>query len=296
MKPEKRSLFASHPLAIALTVAVILFLVGGVIVLRRSGRAPNPETTSWGVSGAALPTQDTGLSSFTDASASDFTNTPTDILRFTVPSNTIGSAQPTTQEQTFESYLSGLFGNTAYTSEGRSGVPAGVLEAYFYLPQGSTGVAVKADTPAQTALRAYGNAAGSIILGFESSHPGMIDVLTAQSRDRQDAKNAAALKELAADLADIGTTLEKIEGVPVEAQEAHRALAAGYKEIGAKLALVADIQPDKDYIASINAYNTAADAFMRRFLDVATLFSLSGVKFSAGEGGSAFSFPGGGGL
>lgn len=296
MSPDKHSLFRSHPLAIALTVAVVLFLVGSFIVLRRSERAPSPQTTTWGVSGAALPTTHADVSSFAEGSKTDFTNTPTDILRFTVPAESTANTSGTAPAQSFESFLSGLFGNTARASAAGGGLTAETLEAYFYLPQGAVGATRHTETPAQVMLHAYGNAAGAIIVGFESSHPDMLDVLTAQAENREDPRSAAALKDLADDLAGIGVALKALKNIPEEAMSMHAALAAGYQEIGAKLAAVAEIGSDEAYLASINEYNASADAFTRRFLDMATLFSISGVSFSSTEGGSAFTFPGGGGL
>lgn len=296
MSPDKPSFFSSHTLAIALAVAVILFLIGGFVVLRRSGRTPSPETTTWGVSGAALPNSNTGIPSFAEAGKTDFTNTPIEILRFTAPAESAAGTQGSAPPQTFESFLSGLFGNTTRASAAGGGLTAETLQAYFYLPEGTVSTTQRSETPVQAALHTYGNAVGAIIVGFESSHPDMLNILTAQAENREDPKSAAALKDLADDLAGIGAALEEITDIPEDAASIHAALAAGYQEIGAKLAAVAEIGSDEAYLASINAYNTSADAFTRRFLEMATLFSISGVSFSSTEGGSAFTLPSGGGF
>lgn len=298
MSPEKRPFLSSHPLAIALTVACILVLIGGFIVVQRSGRSASPEATSWTVNSGAFSTTDAEVSSSAEVGASDFTNVSTDILRFPIP-NAITIAEnagATSSEKGFGSFIAGLLGGAIAAPAQAGGVSLETLEAYFYLPRGTVNATRATETPTEAALRAYGNGAGAIILGFEASHPDMMDILTAQAENREDEKNARALKELANDLAGIGTALEALENVPEEAAGAHTALAAAYQEVGAKLAVVAEIGSDETYLASIKAYNAAADTFTRRFIDLATIFSVSGVSFSSTEGGSAFVLPGGGGL
>lgn len=298
MPPSDRHkpLLSSHPLAIALTFTVVLFLLGSTILARRTG-TPAPETQPGGWANGSVTL--TNPTSFSPVYMPDAAVTPTSATD-TPPFYTYAQVTTTTtgkepESFDFNAFVRQLTDTSAALLSGRTSGGAGtdpeIQTVYSFIPQGliSTSSA-KTRTPGQEALFRYGNAAGSIIKGFEAAHPDIVAVLSAQATDRTNALKAQALRDVGYAFRKVGENLMAMRDVPASALEAHAALAKGYVAIGGKLALVADAVPDKEFLAAITAYNAVADGFTRDYIALATVFSVSGVSFSSGDAGSAFTF------
>ncbi len=293
-------LLESHPIAIAITVVVLLFLIGGFVIMRRAGREPQQGSVTWNTEGGPLQNPTALPSSYENGTMpTPLSGTAPDTVQLPAASSS-PAAPASASDAGFESFLTGLLGSPAPATpalpETRAFSPE-TLSAFFYIPQGLIGTSrEKPRTPAQEALHTYGNAAGALIKQFEASHTDMVATLSSFTLDRTSASGAAGMKALAAELGAIGSDMLKLEGVPEEARAAHEALARKYEEIGKKLALIADTTEDKDYLAAIETYNAAADEFTRSYSAIMAVFSLAGVTFGAHEGGSAFVFTGAGGF
>lgn len=169
-----------------------------------------------------------------------------------------------------------------------------IREAFAMVPQlntsSATAVPAQQRTPVQEAIYAYGNAVGSIIKAYESEHPNALGIVSDQSKDRTNPGKALALKALAADIADIGSDILTVPEVPKSVASDHERLAQSYREAGTLLAKVADARDDAAVVAAITAYTKAVNTLTERYGSLATYFSLAGVRFSAQDGGSVFSF------
>ncbi len=289
-------MLASHPLAIAITAVVILFLIGGFFVLRRSGRASAPQSLVWGTDSVVLqnptavaPSYGTG-----DVSEPFVPQEANTILRF-FPT-TASAPTPNPPPTNFASFLDDLAAD-------RSDIPydttfdSQILSSYAYIPQGLLNISTqKPRTPEQEALHTYGNAAGTINKDLEANHTDMTDVLDAFFADRESPERIASLKQLAAETAQMGTGLLAIADVPETARSAHAQFAASYQELGEKLALMGETTTDKELLDALDVYNEATVSFSRSFMGLVSTFSLSGVTFSNYEPGSTFTFPGGAGF
>jgi len=170
--------------------------------------------------------------------------------------------------------------------------------AYSFIPQGliSTSIPVARRSVAQQALYDYGNELGSDIMSYEDTHFDSAVVLTNQVQDRQNPQKAQAVRDIGTSLIALGQKAADIERVPSSAASLNADLAKSYKDMGAKLAKIPDAQRDADYLAAITDYNAAVNTFITQYVSLATLFSVSGVKFTTGEGGSVFMFSGGSAL
>jgi hypothetical protein len=288
-----------HHLYTAVCTLIGVIVVGGaIIVVRHSPATPNSALIAWGGSGATLlnPSSYAPGNPVLEATGASLGGENPSIS-YIPPSANPGDEAPDASD--LDALIAIL--STAGTGAG-STVPAsisgGTSLAYSFIPSGliSTSSPTRSRTAAQQALYDYGNEVGGDILSYDDAHMGDAITLTDQGQDRQNPQKAQAVRDVGAALSAFGRKLASMEGVPASVASLHADLAAGYKDMGAKLALIPDAQRDEDFIKAVIAYNASVETFTKQFVALATFFSLSGVKFGQGDGGSAFTFSGGGAL
>jgi len=216
-------------------------------------------------------------------------------LATTAPST--GNTSQTTQSDSFDyaALLARISGqsNTSGTQASATSSSTLIAQAYQFIPQGFVAVAQpsqKPQTAAQKALYAYGNAVGSIIQTFETSHPNEAQILKDQVVDRNDPAKAASVVSLGKALAQVGAQMAAMSDVPQSVATMHASLAQSYTDIGTKLQLIPQAQSDNDFIQAIKNYDATADVFVRNYATLAAYFIASGVVFSNEDPGSVFSF------
>lgn len=190
----------------------------------------------------------------------------------------------------FESFITLL---SAPSGGGKSAQTSGTeFDAYSFIPRGliSTSTGDRERTPTQQALFNYGNEAGSYIQSYEERYRAAPQILKDQFEDRENTEKNEALRSLAGALEDVGFQLEALEEVPSEVSAAHLKVAASYKEIGKKLALIPEATSDEKIIDAMLTYNAAVETFTKNYISLATLFSLYGVTFSQNDPGHVFTF------
>jgi hypothetical protein len=290
--------WAREHLTTSLSLVAGLLLVGGtILIIERAPASPNGARAWGGV-----------LDSFQDPQA----YTPNPVLSTTQPSyggqspnflplapaRPLGGETDATGADTDLAALLAQLSAPAQTSADATTSPIDTSLVYDFIPSGliSTSTPGQKRTPQQQALYEYGNEIGSYIQSYEARSGNVPQILKDQIEDRSSAQKGQAVKNVGAALIYIGTQMEKMERVPEGAAGMHAALAASYKDIGAKLQAVPDAKSDQAFIAAIQAYDAAADAHAKNFVALADYFALSQVKFSAEDPGSVFTFSGGGGL
>lgn len=188
--------------------------------------------------------------------------------------------------------LNTLLALLAESGKSTSAAPAETpLEAYSFIPQGliSTSTARVKLTPLQRSIFDYGNEAGSIIQSYEERYRAAPQILKDQFEDRKNPAKVAALVSLADALENVGVKLEDVDA-PSEIRSAHAKVAASYQELGEKLTLVPQAEGDQAVLEAILAYNAAAEAYVKNFVSLATVISAHGVRFSADDPGTVFTF------
>jgi hypothetical protein len=291
---DKKRLLQSHPLAVAVTVVVLLFLMMGLFALKRNDVPRQQHTTTFGANTGALqnPAAFSPLSDERPSSLPPVTSTAT----IQVPRGTATNAGPKPpSDADFQAFLTGLFNAPVDGSPSISldtSFDAAMQNAYSYVPRGIiTPVVTPSATPAQEALHRYGNEAGRIVKDFENTHTDSASVLSAQSKNRTDPQKAQELRDLGAAISGIGTDLLALKDVPEAARSANQTLAQSYQTAGHLLAAVADTgADDKKTLDAINTYTASVETLTRAYVGLITLFSLSDVSFTPGEAGSAFVF------
>lgn len=174
-------------------------------------------------------------------------------------------------------------------------VPEGepsLMEAYAFVPQGlfSTTTEGQTRTEAVQRLFDYGNELGSLVQAYETMHQNTSQIATDHLADRTNPEKIAALKQVGDDIILLGKRINAMEEVPASATQAHKALAAGYQDVGAALKVVADARSDQQLLDAVNAYNATMDKLTPRYIAMVTLFSMRNVSFTASDPGSVFSF------
>lgn len=184
---------------------------------------------------------------------------------------------------------------------------------YPLTPRGliSTSIATRTRAPEEKALFDYGNELGSYIGAFEDAHQNTVSFLqdffssrgatplgepragvepTPAPPPADGGQSAAeAILRAARDYSRLGDTVRGMSSVPEEIQPLHAALVQGYGEIGAGLSAI--VATNSGNLAeAVIAYNTSADKFIRNFVAFVDFFSARGIKFSASDPGSIFSF------
>lgn len=277
--------------------AVVLALAGGAyVVFKNIPVAPQASgLQAWSGSGSALIPAESGTS---PSGSSDRTSLMQQIQGGTSPDYILPNLpQGNLEDVATSSFDLNAFLQTltdavhASTTVQASG-NADISGAYAFIPTGliANTSPMQAKTPTQQALYVYGNDVGSIIQSYESLHADAPQILRDQAEDRTDAAKAAKLIKLGNDLGSVGTQMLSMDGVPPPAQSAHKALAEGYIMIGQKLALVPQAGNDTDFVNAVQAYDAAADDFIKKYVALAQLFRSYGVTFSQDDPGSVFTF------
>lgn len=169
------------------------------------------------------------------------------------------------------------------------------LDPYFFLPRGLINASAPVPTrnKEQRAIFDYGNNVGSHIQAFESAHKNIPKVLKDFFDDRASQAKAEGVLYIASEYEKLGNNIAGIAGidsVPKEAAMLHVALAQGYIKVSAGLASITKTQGDKELVDAIIAYDASADEFIKNYVALTEFFGAYGVKFSAGDPGSVFTF------
>ena len=284
-----------HVYATLLTLSGLLILFGSFVVTNRAAVTPSARGNTWG-SGVLLGT-----------------NPVTDVTRAETPDTTLGAQN--------HAYIS-PFGsrneeNTALSSEdvfnwdtlqksiAKSPTPSKettstgfALDAYTFIPTGlfSMDTAKKELSASERALFEYGNGIGAVIQGYESSHSNQAAILTDNAQDRTNVQKKAAVVRLGADLVAVGDSIDAVATAPTQLVAAGSELAAAYRLIGTKLALIPNTASDDDFVKAILAYNLSAESFVQSYVKVALIFQANGISFAKNEPGSVFMMPSGSGI
>lgn len=284
----------NHPYTMLVVSTCVLLFIGFVVVQGRTPVSPNaPRTSSWGNVGGIGPFN------FEPAETSNQTEHP-DLFRtvqnlppflYVPPAQNIDTHNTSRDTFDFEAFLAELSrpkkSSSTSTNPGLS-----TEEIYSYIPS-SIVVTIEPSstrTESQEALFRYGNEAGQIIQLFEDRNRSMARVLKDQFEDPTNPEKNAALTGLGNALIAVGESLEQIESIPSQATSVHARLAQSYKAAGEKLALVPNATTDEEKIAAMLAYNAAAEDYVRSYIAMVRLFSLSNVTFSSSDPGSVFMF------
>ncbi|QQG38034.1 MAG: hypothetical protein HYS26_00560 [Candidatus Kaiserbacteria bacterium] len=281
----------SHPYVVAIIATVLLLAVGFLIVVNRSAVSGDSGLRAWGGGGSLL----NPLSGAGAQTSSDTQNIYTSVrqgapFNWQPVSSNDASAEDVTNAA-FESFLEELAqaGKAAVTGGGSEAL----LDAYEFIPKALISIETESQKPrtaSQSALYEYGNEAGSLIQSFEDTHRNMPQVLKDQFEDRDDEEKRGRLVELASSLSGVGRALRAIEFVPSQAASANKNLAESYIEIGLKLSQIPNAANDDELLKAMLAYNTGVETFIKNYVALATLFSISGVTFRSDEPGSVFLF------
>ncbi len=278
-----------HPYTVALIGSALVVFIGAYFVAQRVAVAPDSSVSrNWGnvggtlsdpIANALAPTTNTQQNLYTQVRSG-----PPYVWSGT--QNTQDTPADTFDFDAFVASLTKPPANTGATVQTDAGV-----DAYSFIPGGmiSTSTPQKPRTPDQVALHEYGNEAGGNIQFFEETHASMPQTLKDQFEDRGNPAKNAALIDLGNALAHVGQQLSDIEA-PGAVATANKNLAESYKEIGGKLALIPNAQGDLQLITAMRTYDDAVDKFVKNYVALATLLSVSGVTFSADEPGSVFTF------
>lgn len=292
----------SHPYADALLAAGALLVIGVLIVRSHSSVAPRTsDLATWGgaggvfVNGVAAPNP-TAAANPTMTNA----NYGTQAVSYGYIPLAPGEDQPDAQG------ISGAFDFAAFAaaltqpmgSKNTQTTGDTASDAYSFIPSGliATTTLVQTRSRQQDNLYLYGNDIGGTIQSFEYANPNQPAILKNFIEDRTNPDTQTAMKKLGNDLAAVGDSIGANSLIPTQAKSANQALAAGYRNIGTKLASIPDAQGDDGLITAIETYNSAAEDFVKKYVALALVFQSYGVVFSPGDGGAIFVFPDGGGL
>jgi hypothetical protein len=286
----------AHPYGAALAAAAALILIGAFVVSQRSPVRPESSSPrAWGGIGANLldpsssvpgiaPQQSQNLYTAVQSGPPfHYTPTPTSIPNM---DDTSGN------DFDFDAFLTILSQSGKSAGASSTGGTFSLENAYSFIPGGliSTSTPTKERTPKQQALFIYGNEAGASIESYERLFPNAPQILKDQFEDRQDPAKNGSLRALAGSLTEVGRSLETLSDIPAEVAAANANLAKSYRELGDKLARVADVSSDQEVLDAILAYNVAVETFTRNYVALATLFSVHGVTFSNDDPGRIFTF------
>lgn len=287
----------SHPYAATSALIGLILIAGAIFIESRLGIAPG-ELSVWGSNGAPLlnPTSYAPIKPVAQNTEPQTSVTSDAPPAYIPPSQNTDAGVQATDEMDFEIFLQSLI-TPSKTPPAATSSDTGI--AYSFIPQGliSVNVPQKSRTPEQQKLFDYGNDAGSYIQTYEDSNRNAPVALRDQAEDRQNPAKIQAVKLVASGLRTVGESLLGMENVPESVATQHKALAESYVDVGRKLAQIPDvIQSDAAFITSIEAYNAAADTWVKNYISLATIFSVSGVTFTEIDPGSVFTFSRGGSL
>jgi hypothetical protein len=285
---------SSHPYAAASALAGFFLVLLALVVESRTSVSPGPLSV-WGGTGAPLLNPTSYAPSKLQEAIQDTRGAYSGAPIYIPPAQSTAGEQNAEGSFDFESFLGSLTepsGQSGTIAAGDAGL------AYAFIPRGliATNTPAMSRTAEQQALYTYGNDAASYIQTYEDSNRNAPVTLRDQAEDRQNPQKRQAVKLVAMGLRTAGESLLGMEVVPASVASVHRALAESYVAAGRALDRVPDASGDEAFIAAIQAYNAEADKLVANFVDLATTFSVSGVKFTTGDPGSIFTFSGGGGL
>ena len=294
----------THAYISSASAVALLILLGGFIVSEKTAQTPATSQPNAFSGGGAVLNPTFYVPNSGSGGAGSNAQTPSVVSQVEnsapytyIPPNstiTVGNTQNTTGSSfNFNAFIAMLSNENqpAAGSAGASGTSS-ISSAYAYVPSGliSTTSEKVTRTPLQQSLYDYGNSIGSFIQSYEEQHANSAQILTDQVQDRNDPQKIAAVEELGKSLTNLGGELLTIDDVPSQMSAAHMALAQSYQEIGQKLQLVPQAQSDQQFVAAIEAYDSAADTFTKNYVAVADLFASYGVVFSQSDPGSVFTF------
>jgi hypothetical protein len=287
-----------HRYFAALFSAAFLVFVGFVIVQNRSAVGPS-SSNSIDVNGViqadnpAAPIPSTAAPARPAAVDVPYT-------KVTQPDNPNATAANVPQNDGFDwnSFIASLSNAATQMATGATSSEPdnGISDAYAFVPSGlispPTEKPLNSLTPSQRDLYGWGTDVGSVIQSYESAHPNQVAILTDYMQDRQNPDKIAAMKQLGADLEGVGDSINNVNNPPPQMATAGAGLAAAYKDIGQKLAIIPDAKGDDATVKAILTYDSAAEAFVQKYVAVALVFQANGVTFSQDTPGGVFMFPG----
>lgn len=297
-----------HPYLGALMGAALLLGIGIYVVAGHATPAPTPsQPSAW--QGNTLALQG-GASYGTDAtqpspilqqvqSGAPYTYTLPNLPPASISTSTpdTGSGLPGTGTGASFDYSAAIALLTQKNSNasGQSQQTGTDVSAYSFIPGGlisTSTVRGTARSKTQQSLYQYGNDLGSSIQNFEAEHPGMISMLKDALADRNNTSKASSVAQLGNAYISLGDEIAAMDTVPGTASAAHAALAASYRGIGNGLVAIskAEQASDAEFVASIKAYDAAADLLTKQFVATSLLFGSYGVQFATGDPGSIFTF------
>jgi len=282
----------AHPTLVVIAGACLL-VIAIVALLQRPASIAQGEPQAWGGTQAIAldPTEYANTPASTSVSnASSLSNT-TAQPTYIAPTTPSGGAS-TASTDDLAAILAEL-STPVSVSASTTASSGGVAEAYSYIPQGlisTTSLSGPKRTDLQQQLYDYGNDAGGYIQSYDNSHRAVVQTLTDEIADRYNDEKDQAVRDVGDALIAVGTHLESIDPVPSVAASDNAALAKSYEDIGAKLKAVPDAKTDQQLLSAVEAYDTAADSFTKRYVALAQLFSGAGVQFGSADPGSVFTF------
>lgn len=286
-----------HPYIFLLATIAMLTILGALVFSQQEITSPNASSTiAWGGFGGGFSYPVSGIRNPAENTQEETPNLyqrVQDSLPFSYQSDTSTTGDKDTQSNfDLDAFLSELAGKKESMETGAETSNSLLLNPYAFIPSGFTlpKNPVQERTAIQQALYEYGNEAGTYVQSFENANKNMVDVVQGQIDSPQDPLKAAALVRLAKNLTEVGLSLENMADVPAQAISINNQLAKSYKDMGAKLALVPDAHTDEERIAAMLTYNVSAEEFVRKYVALVKLFSVSEVTFALGEPGSVFTF------
>ncbi len=292
--------FRSHPYAIGLTIAGILVITGMFIVLNRSSIVPASGTSAWSggpgdVSNpAAIPVINTPTPITSSQPNTNASTSSTSTLPYTAPPPNNPNGNPDSGTFDFNTMVALLSQSSAKNTSSLNATTSG-FNAYDFIPTGMISVSSpmqkKYDT-SQQAIYDYSNEAGTLIQSYESRDSDQVQILKNSLADRADTDKSNAVAQIGKDLQYLGQQLAAIPQIPPEVAPDNTALAQSYQDVGQKLIDVsaANTLRDADFIAALQAYDTSADIFTKKYVALSLLVSAHGVSFAPDDPGSVFSF------
>lgn len=286
-----------HPYAAACAVAGLVLIAGALVV--QSKTVARPGTLSvWGGNGAPLlnPTSYVPNAVLNEPTHSNTTGSNVAPIYLPPSKNTTSESGEDTSSYDLTELIAAL--TQPVLASGQKPSTSTIDLAYSFIPRGL----IASNTPApvltetQQRLYNYGNDAASYIQTYEDSYRNAPISLRDQAEDRENEQKKQSVRLVAAGLRTVGESLLGMEDLPTEVKTTHTALAESYLEAGKRLSKVVDAGGDEAFIAAILSYNGAADTLATNYVHLATIFSLSSVRFSTNDPGSIFTFSGGGGL
>lgn len=291
-----RGFFAEHPYEAVLIGVAALVAVGAVFVFGHSPVSPQAQGSTWqGFGGVpSNPSQVPDSSGAPQQSAvGPQQQSGNSYVALPLAQSQDTSANPDTITAASIDQLLAILSTSSSATTVSSNSSSLMAAAYALIPNGlvatTTNVAPKR-TSAQDALYQYGNYIGAVIQTYEDTHQNTPQVLKDQSTDRTNADKDAQVQQIGQALQKVGRDIAAAPDIPNSVVSYNTALGKSYQDIGAKLALIGQTRSDTDFIAAVQAYDSAADTFTKNYVALASYFSASGVNFASQDPGSVFSF------